>query len=97
MAELEIKEGKVVTTVEPSTYTLTLNEDEYLGLMLLVGKVGGNPEGTIRELTDSLWKSVFEKKFIEELINGTGESNFAKKYIKYRKTFQTTTNQKENN
>ena len=44
MAKLEIKEGKVITTAGPATYTLTLNEDEYMALMLLVGGVGGNPK-----------------------------------------------------
>ena len=89
MAKLEIKEGKVVTTVEPSTYTITLNEDEYMALMLLVGGLGGSPEGTIRELTDPLWTSIFEKKFIEKVLYRSGD--FAKKYNKYRNTYKTTT------
>ena len=97
MAKLEIKEGKVITTVGPATYTLTLNEDEFMVLMLLIGGVVGEPGGTIRELTGPLWASIFEKEFVEKVIERSSGGDFAKKYNKYRGTFKTTTIQKETN
>ena len=68
MAKVTIKpavtETKVVE-VSPATYTLELNEQEFVALMVLVGMVGGEPEGIRNDVLNPLWKSVFHKKFLE--------------------------------
>ena len=68
MAKLAISpavtETKVVE-VSPATYTLELNEQEFTALMVLVGMVGGEPEGIRNDVLNPLWKSVFHKKFLE--------------------------------
>ena len=69
MAKVTIKpavtETKVVE-VSPATYTLELNEQEFTALMVLVGMVGGEPEGIRNDVLTPLWDSVFCKKFVED-------------------------------
>ena len=69
MAKVTIKpavtETKVVE-VSPATYTLELNEQEFVALMVLVGRVGGEPEGIRNDVLTPLWNSVFSKKFKED-------------------------------
>ena len=69
MAKVTIKpavtETKVVE-VSPATYTLELNEQEFTALMVLVGMVGGEPEGIRNDVLTPLWKSVFKQKFLED-------------------------------
>ena len=59
-----VTETKVVE-VSPATYTLELNEQEFTAIMVLVGMVGGEPEGIRNDVLTPLWKSVFHKKFLE--------------------------------
>ena len=69
MAKLAISpavtETKVVE-VSPATYTLELNEQEFVALMVLVGMLGGEPEGIRNDVLTPLWESVFEQKFKED-------------------------------
>ena len=74
-----VTETKVVE-ISPATYTLELNEQEFVALMVLVGMVGGEPEGIRNDVLTPLWKSVFSKKHAEGL-DFTGESL----YHNYRK------------
>lgn len=60
-----VTETKVVE-VSPATYTLELNEQEFVALMVLVGSLGGEPEGIRNDVLNPLWKSVFEQKFMED-------------------------------
>ena len=60
-----VTETKVVE-VSPATYTLELNEQEFVALMVLVGMVGGEPKSIREDVLNPLWKSVFEQKFIED-------------------------------
>lgn len=60
-----VTETKVVE-VSPATYTLELNEQEFTALMVLVGTVGGEPEGVRNDVLTPLWKSVFKQKFLED-------------------------------
>ena len=75
MAKVTIKpavtETKVVE-VSPATYTLELNEQEFTALMVLVGMVGGEPEGIRNDVLNPLWNSVFSEKFREDYIFGQG-------------------------
>ena len=77
MAKVTIKpavtETKVVE-VSPATYTLELNEQEFTALMVLVGMVGGEPEGIRNDVLTPLWKSVFSKKFVAENYAFKGKS-----------------------
>ena len=77
MAKVTIKpavtETKVVE-VSPATYTLELNEQEFTALMVLVGMVGGEPEGIRNDVLTPLWKSVFSKKFVAENYTFKGKS-----------------------
>lgn len=59
-----VTETKVVE-VSPATYTLELNEQEFVALMVLVGMVGGEPEGIRNDVLNPLWNSVFEQSFIK--------------------------------
>ena len=60
-----VTETKVVE-VSPATYTLELNEKEFVAIMVLVGMVGGEPEGIRNDVLTPLWNSVFYKKFRED-------------------------------
>ena len=55
-----------VAEVSPATYTLELNEQEFVALMVLVGMVSGEPKGIRDDVLTPLWKSVFSKKFLED-------------------------------
>ena len=55
-----------VVEVSPATYTLELNEKEFVAIMVLVGMVGGEPEGIRNDVLTPLWNSVFSKKFVED-------------------------------
>ena len=83
MAKVTIKpavtETKVVE-VSPATYTLELNEKEFVAIMVLVGMVGGEPEGIRNDVLNPLWNSVFSEKFREDYIFGQGNL-----YTDYRK------------
>ena len=59
-----VTETKVVE-VSPTTYTLELNEQEFVAIMVLVGMVGGEPEGIRNDVLTPLWKSVFRESFLE--------------------------------
>ena len=59
-----VTETKVVE-VSPATYTLELNEQEFTALMVLVGMVGGEPEGIRNDVLTPLWKSVFSQSFLD--------------------------------
>ena len=61
-----VTETKVVE-VSPATYTLELNEQEFTAIMVLVGMVGGEPEGIRNDVLTPLWKSMFSKKYKEDL------------------------------
>ena len=74
-----VTETKVVE-VSPATYTLELNEQEFVALMVLVGMVGGEPEGIRNDVLTPLWKSVFSEKFKEDYAFGQGNL-----YTDYRK------------
>ena len=65
MAKVTINPA-VTVEVSPATYTLELNEQEFTALMVLVGMVGGKPEGIRNDVLNPLWKSVFEQKFKED-------------------------------
>ena len=77
MAKVTIKpavtETKVVE-VSPATYTLELNEQEFTALMVLVGMVGGKPEGIRNDVLNPLWDSVFSEKFKEDYALGQKET-----------------------
>ena len=60
-----VTETKVVE-VSPATYTLELNEQEFTAIMVLVGMVGGEPEGIRNDVLTPLWESMFEKKYLED-------------------------------
>lgn len=62
-----------VVEVSPATYTLELNEQEFTALMVLVGMVGGEPEGIRNDTLTPLWESVFEKKYLEDYAFGQRE------------------------
>ena len=74
-----VTETKVVE-VSPATYTLELNEKEFVAIMVLVGMVGGEPEGIRNDVLNPLWNSVFSEKFREDYIFGQGNL-----YTDYRK------------
>ena len=74
-----VTETKVVE-VSPATYTLELNEQEFVAIMVLVGMVGGEPEGIRNDVLTPLWNSVFSEKFREDYIFGQGNL-----YTDYRK------------
>ena len=57
-----VTETKVVE-VSPATYTLELNEQEFVAIMILVGMVGGEPKGIRNNVLTPLWESVFRKSF----------------------------------
>ena len=59
-----VTETKVVE-VSPATYTLELNEQEFVAIMVLVGMVGGEPKGIRNDVLTPLWKSVFRESFLE--------------------------------
>lgn len=59
-----VTETKVVE-VSPATYTLELNEQEFVAIMVLVGMVGGEPKGIRDDVLTPLWKSVFRKSFLD--------------------------------
>ena len=66
MAKVTINHAETkVVEVSPATYTLELNEQEFTALMVLVGMVGGKPEGIRNDVLNPLWESVFEQKFKE--------------------------------
>ena len=70
-----VTETKVVE-VSPATYTLELNEQEFVALMVLVGMVGGvgRELGGIRnDVLSPLWGSVFSEKFKEDYTLGQGK------------------------
>ncbi len=82
MADLVIKPAVTKTEVieiSPATYTVTLNENEFVALMVLVGMVGGEPNGTIREVLTPIWDEVFNKEYLN---NYCFKSNTF--YTKYR-------------
>ena len=60
-----VTETKVVE-VSPATYTLELNEQEFVALMVLVGMVGGELKGIRKDVLNPLWDSVFKQKFKED-------------------------------
>lgn len=67
MAKVTIKPAVTkVVEVSPATYTLELNEQEFTALMVLVGMVGGEPEGIRNDVLTPLWRTVFQKKFLED-------------------------------
>ena len=74
-----VTETKVVE-VSPATYTLELNEKEFVAIMVRVGMVGGEPEGIRNDVLNPLWNSVFSEKFREDYIFGQGNL-----YTDYRK------------
>lgn len=86
MAKVTIKpavtETKVVE-VSPATYTLELNEQEFTALMVLVGIVGGEPEGIRNDVLTPLWESVFSKKYTEDHA-WTGKGPGGSLYHNYR-------------
>ena len=69
MGKVTIKPAVIetkVVEVSPATYTLELNEKEFVAIMVLVGMVGGEPEGIRNDVLTPLWKSVFKQKFLED-------------------------------
>ena len=72
MAKVTINPA-VTVEVSPATYTLELNEQEFTALMVLVGMVGGKPEGIRNDVLNPLWKSVFEQKFMDDSAFGQRE------------------------
>ena len=72
MAKVTINPA-VTVEVSPATYTLELNEQEFTALMVLVGMVGGKPEGIRNDVLTPLWDSVFRKKFLEDYAFGQRE------------------------
>ena len=67
-----VTETKVVE-VSPATYTLELNEKEFVAIMVLVGMVGGGPEGIRNDVLNPLWNSVFSEKYKEDYLLGQGK------------------------
>ena len=67
-----VTETKVVE-VSPATYTLELNEQEFVAIMVLVGMVGGEFKGIRNDVLSPLWKSVFAQKFREDYAFGQGK------------------------
>ena len=59
-----VTETKVVE-ISPATYTLELNEQEFVAIMILVGMVGGEPKGIRNDVLTPLWKSIFRKSFLD--------------------------------
>ena len=59
-----VTETKVVE-VSPATYTLELNEQEFVAIMVLVGMVGGELEGIRNDALTPLWKSVFRQSYLD--------------------------------
>ena len=59
-----VTETKVVE-VSPATYTLELNEQEFVAIMILVGMVGGEPEGIRNDVLTPLWNSVFRQSYLD--------------------------------
>ena len=59
-----VTETKVVE-VSPATYTLELNEQEFVAIMVLVGMVSGEPKGIRNDVLTPLWKSVFRKSYLD--------------------------------
>ena len=59
-----VTETKVVE-VSPATYTLELNEQEFVAIMVLVGMVGGEPKGIRNDVLTPLWKSVFRQSYLD--------------------------------
>ena len=76
-----VTETKVVE-VSPATYTLELNDQEFVAIMILVGMVGGDPKGIREDVLSPLWKSVFEQKFSDDCAFVGG--SLYHKYRKYR-------------
>ena len=76
MAKVTIKpavtETKVVE-VSPATYTLELNEQEFVAIMVLVGMVSGEPKGIRNDVLSPLWGSVFSEKFRGDYAFGQGK------------------------
>ena len=66
-----VTETKVVE-VSPATYTLELNEKEFVAIMILVGMVGGEPEGIRNDVLSPLWKSVFRQSFLDNYASKEG-------------------------
>ena len=60
-----VTETKVVE-VSPATYTLELNEQEFVAIMVLVGMLGGEPNGIRNDVLNPLWNSVFAQKFLDD-------------------------------
>lgn len=60
-----VTETKVVE-VSPATYTLELSEQEFTAIMVLVGMLGGEPEGIRNDVLNPLWHSVFSKKYLDD-------------------------------
>ena len=76
MAKVTVNPAVTKTTVvevSPATYTLELNEQEFTAIMVLVGMVGGEPEGIRNDVLTPLWKSVFHKKYVEDYAFGQRE------------------------
>lgn len=75
MADLVINpavtETKVVE-VSPATYTVTLSEEEFTALMLLVGIVSGDSNNVFRQVLTPLWEQVFSEKYKTDIIYKTG-------------------------
>ena len=65
MAKVTINPA-VTVEVSPATYTLELSEQEFTAIMVLVGIVGGEPEGIRNDVLTPLWKSVFSQKYLED-------------------------------
>ena len=62
-----VTETKVVE-VSPATYTLELNEKEFVAIMILVGMVGGEPEGIRNDVLTPLWESVFRQSYVDNYV-----------------------------
>lgn len=58
MAEVKLVPGKLITTREPDYIEMKLTKDEAMAIMVLVGKIGGTPYGTAREITDGLYNMI---------------------------------------
>ena len=68
MAKVTIKPAVTETKVagvSPATYTLELNEQEFVAIMILVGMVGGEPKGIRNDVLTPLWKSVFRQSYLD--------------------------------
>ena len=59
-----VTETKVVE-VSPATYTLELNEQEFVAIMILVGMLGGEPKGIRNDVLTPLWESVFRQSYLD--------------------------------